>query len=239
MSESSVPDRREPASTPSPDGRVVLVHRIGAGLVAATIGAFGILGLAGGLDFFSTRGQAVMGMSSNGLLSVVSLLTAVVLVMAAARSGRLVSTVMMIVGSLFLISALGHFFVLGTKYNVLAFELGNIFFSMGAGLVLLLLGSYGRVSGRIPHNNPYYLDAHRDDPEQPVTLEPGPPTPAEAALDRAMADAERATAQGHATIDQRRRVAAMAPHRTPHERRRAWASHEVERAAVAPGATAA
>lgn len=244
MIESTEPRRTAPAErTPSgeqtrapetPDGRVVLVHRIGALLVAAVIAVFGILGLAGGLDFFSTQGDPVMGMSSNGLLSVISILTALVLVVAAARSGRLVSTVMMAVGALFLISALGHFFVLDTRANVLAFSLSNIFFSMGAGLVLLLLGSYGRVSGRIPANNPYYLDAHRDDPTRSLPPESRPVTPDEQAVDRLMADAERAAAQGFATVEQRTRVAAMAECRTPEDRRRVWSRHDAAVDAPAP-----
>lgn len=235
MTESTAPQRLAPAETP--DGRVILVHRIGALLVATVIAVFGILGLAGGLAFFSTRGESVMGMSSNGLLSVVSILTALGLVMASARSGRLVSTVMMVVGGLFLISALGGFFVLDTMVNLLAFTLPNIFFSMGAGLVLLLLGSYGRVSGGIPANNPYYLDAHRDDPVLALPQQTRPATPAEKAVDRMMADAERAAAQGFATVEQRTRVAAMAKVRTPEDRREVWSRHDAVPDASAPMAT--
>ena len=53
------------------------------------IAVFGLLGFAGGLDFFSTDGGEVLGMSSNGLLSTISLLTAAVLVVAALRSPRI------------------------------------------------------------------------------------------------------------------------------------------------------
>lgn len=215
-----------------PDQRVVRVHRIGALVVAATIAVFGVLGFAGDLGFFSTEGQPVMGMSANGLLSTISLLTAAVLVMAAARSGRLVSTVMMVVGVLFLLSAFGHLFVLDSDLNVLAFRLSNVFFSIGAGLLLLLLGTYGRVTARLPADNPYYLDAHSHDPDVPQTYQPTPRTPAEAIVDETMAEAERASAQGYATADQRLRVADMSRVRTPEDRRRVWLSHE-----PTPGAT--
>ncbi|MBA2552766.1 MAG: DUF4383 domain-containing protein [Geodermatophilaceae bacterium] len=227
--QTALPPRIETGSTSQPtDDHVVRVHRIGALLVAATIAGFGLLGLAGGLEFFSTQGQSVAGLSSNGLLSTVSLLTAAVLLAAAARSGRLVSTVMTVVGVLFLLSALGHFFLLGTDYNILAFEISNIFFSMGAGLVLLLLGTYARVSGRIPHDNPYYLDHHRNDPVQPQQAGLGPATPAEVAAEAAMADAERAAATGLATADQRLRVSAMARVRTSEDRRQVWMSHDLQ-----------
>src|SRR4051794_5654077 len=71
-----------------PGARVPVVHKVGAVVVAAVIGAFGILGFAGGLDYFSTEGAQVLGLSSNGLLSTVSVLTAAVLVFAAFRSAR-------------------------------------------------------------------------------------------------------------------------------------------------------
>jgi len=218
---------------------VVLVHRVGALVVAATIAVFGILGLAGGLGFFSTEGQPVMGMSANGLLSSISLLTAAVLVVAAARSGRLVSTVMIVVGVLFLLSAFAHLFVLDSDLNVLAFRLPNVFFSIGAGLLLLLLGTYGRVTARLPVDNPYYLDSHRHDPAAAETVEPGPPTAAEAIVDESMAEAERAAAQGYATADQRARVADMSRVRTPEDRRRVWLSHDpTPGAAPVPGVPA-
>ena len=94
---------------PDADGsgrRVPIVHKVGALVVAAVIGVFGILGFAGGLAFLSTDGERVLGLSSNGLLSTVSLVTAAVLVLAAFRSSRTASTIMMSIGVLFLLSAL-------------------------------------------------------------------------------------------------------------------------------------
>lgn len=209
-----------------PDRRILIVHRVGALFVAATLTTFGILGYAGGLDFFATRGQDVAGMSSNGLLSTVSLVTGAGLAAAAALSARLVSTAMIVLGGLFLISGLGHFFVIGTRANILAFSLPNIFFSLAAGLLLLLLGSYGRISGRIPHDNPYYLARHGEDTISSPEPEIGPPTPLELAVDALMAAAERAVAQGQATLDQRARVAAMAPMRSVQGRRKAWIARD-------------
>jgi hypothetical protein len=224
------PHRRTTSSTgstppPSPDGesrsydpRVFAVQRIGALAVAAVILVFGLLGFAGGLDFFSTDGAPILGMSSNGLLSTISVVTAVVLVVAALRSPRVASTVMIVVGTLFLVSALANLAVLRTSFNVLAFEMENVVFSVVAGLLLLLLGAYGRVSGNLPPDSPY-ARPRADDESAPESF---PSTPAEFAAERAMRAAEIAVVNHVATADQRRRVAAMAEVHSRADRRRVW-----------------
>lgn len=209
-------------STGLPDRRVLIVHRVGAVFVAATLATFGMLGFAGGLDFFTRRSENVAGMSSNGLLSTVSLVTAMGLIGAAALGARVVSTAMIVLGGLFVLSGLGHLFVLDTEANILAFSLPNIFFSLAVGLLLLLLGSYGRISGRIPHDNPYYLARHHDDVPPSAESETGPPTALQLAAEHQMAAAEQAVAQGLGTADQRLRVAAMAPMRGAQSRRDTW-----------------
>src|SRR5215212_10996795 len=45
-----------PALPADTGARVTIVHKVGAMAVAAVIGLFGVLGLAGGLDYFSTDG---------------------------------------------------------------------------------------------------------------------------------------------------------------------------------------
>ncbi|TQN37761.1 uncharacterized protein DUF4383 [Blastococcus colisei] len=212
----------EPAPTgdgaPAYDARIFIVQRIGALAVAAVILLFGLLGFAGGLDFFSTDGEPILGMSSNGLLSTISVLTAVVLVVAALRSPRVASTVMIVVGTLFLLSALANLAALRTSFNVLAFEMENVVFSVVAGLVLLLLGAYGRVSGNLPADSPYARPVP-DDVDPPESF---PSTPAEFAAERAMREAELAMVNHVATEDQRRRVAAMAEVHSRGDRRRVW-----------------
>ncbi|MGY1774601.1 DUF4383 domain-containing protein [Geodermatophilus sp. SYSU D00804] len=210
---------REPAS----GSRVYAVQRTGAFVVAGIIAVFGVLGLANGLAFFSTEGQRILGMSSNGLLSVISLVTAVVLVVAAFRSPRTASTVMIVIGVLFLVSALANLAVLNTGLNLLAFRLSNVGFSVAAGLVLLLLGAYGRVSGNLPPDSPY---ARERDDVPPVPADEYPSTPAEFAAERAMRDAEVAVVQHVASFDQRRRVAAMAQVTSRRERREVWMSFD-------------
>jgi hypothetical protein len=203
----------------APGSRVLVVHRVGAVAVALVVLVFGVLGFAGGLDFFSTSGEPMLGMSSNGLLSTISVLTAAVLIGAAVRGARIASTVMIVVGSLFLLSALVHLAVLRTDFNVLAFEMTNVFFSIGAGLTLLILGAYGRLSGHLPPDSPYARPDAGSDLAPPESY---PSTPAEFAAERAMREAEIAVVNHVATAEQRRRVEAMAHERTRAGRRRVW-----------------
>jgi Domain of unknown function (DUF4383) len=207
-----------PTEAHPPGSRVLSVHRLGALAVGAVILVFGLLGFAGGLDFFSTRGEQILGMSSNGLLSTISVLTAAVLGYAAFRGPRIASTVMIVVGVLFILSALANLAVLRTGLNILAFQLSNVAFSAMAGLTLLLLGAYGRLTGNLPPDSPY---ARR---REPSAAEPPefPSTPSEFAAERAMRAAEIAVVQHVATDEQRRRVAAMATVRSRADRRRVW-----------------
>jgi hypothetical protein len=203
---------------------VFAVQRIGALAVAAVVLVFGVLGFAGGLDFFSTDGEPILGLSSNGLLSTVSVLTAGVLVLAALRSPRTASTLMIVVGILFLLSGLLSLAVLRTQANLLAFQIENVVFAEVTGLVLLLLGAYGRVSGNLPADSPYArprADGEASDGDGPDGV---PSTPAEFAAERAMREAEIAVVNHTATPDQRRRVETMAKVHTRSDRRRVWMS---------------
>ena len=215
----------EPAGEPHLGARVYAVQRAGAVLVAAFLLVFGLLGFAGGLDYFSTDGQRILGLSSNGLLSTISVVVALVLLAAAARSPRIVSTVMIVIGSLFLLSALVNLAVLRTSFNLLAFEFENVVFSVVTGLLLLTLGAYGRISGHLPADSPYARLRPGDDEDIDLTSDL-PSTPAEVEAERAMRDAEVAVVQHVATNDQRRRVAAMAHEHSRADRRRVWMSFD-------------
>jgi Domain of unknown function (DUF4383) len=204
------------------DPRVFAIQRLGACAVAATLLVFGLLGATTGVPLLATHGQRVLGLSSNGLLSALSLVVAVVLAGAAVRGPRVASTVMIVLGVLFLLSALVNMAVLRTRLNVLAFEMSNVLFSLVVGLLLLLLGCYGRVSGHLPDDSPY---AH----PHPGIVEPPelPGTPAEVAAEAAMRRAEIAVVEHRATQEERRRVAAMSRVRTRADRRRTWMSFDV------------
>ncbi|MGY1883823.1 DUF4383 domain-containing protein [Blastococcus sp. SYSU DS0753] len=218
--------QRSTTTSPSPAdrravrNRVLMVHRVGAGVVGVVLLVFAVLGFARGLPFFSTTGESVVGMSTNGLLSTVSVIVGLVLIGGALAGARVASTVMIAVGVLFLVSALGNLAVLRTDFNVFAFDFSNVVFSAVVGLVLLLLGAYGRISGNLPAESPYRSPERPGDESSPV--EETPQTPAESAAEEAMHEAERAVAQGNATDEQRRRVEAMSQARSRKDRRRAW-----------------
>jgi hypothetical protein len=201
------------------------VQRTGAIGVGAFLVVFGLVGLAGGLRFFSTEGEQVLGMSSNGLLSALSIVVGLVLVGSARLGPRVASTVMMTLGVLFLLSALGNLAVLQTSLNVLAFEISNVLFSIAVGLLLLVLGAYGRVSGNLPTDSPY-AHAHPADTEPPESY---PSTPEEFAAEAAMREAEIAVSNHVGTPDQRRRVQAMAAVHTRADRRRVWLEFDAAR----------
>src|SRR3954447_1649413 len=216
----ATPDRPDRSSSGNP---VVAVQRGGALAVAAVLLVFGVLGFADGLDYFSTEGGRIAGLSSNGLLSTISVLTAAVLVVAAVRSARTVSTVMLVVGTAFLLSALVNLAVLETDWNVLAFSMANVLFSLAAGLVLLTLGAYGRITGNVPADSPYHREHPTGDEDVDQQL---PRTGAEHAAESAMRAAELAVVEHRATPDQERRVAAMARVRTRADRRDVWMSFD-------------
>jgi hypothetical protein len=207
-----------PRQRPGLGSRVFAVQRTGAVLVALFLLVFAVLGFAGGADFFSTEGDEILGMSSNGLLSTISVLMALVLLAAAARGPRVASTVMIVAGSLFLLSALVNLAVLQTSFNILAFEMENVVFSVVVGLLLLVLGAYGRIGGHLPPDSPYAHPsppADDDEDEFPSTAE-------DVEVEAAMREAEVAVAEHRATDDQRRRVEAMARVTTRSERREVW-----------------
>ncbi|OMQ15363.1 hypothetical protein A7K94_0210055, partial [Modestobacter sp. VKM Ac-2676] len=219
----STGEHTEPTEPPATGAARVVpaVHRIGAVVVAGVLATFGVLGLVDGLAYFSTDGERILGLSSNGLLSTISLVTAAVLIAAALHSSRTASTVMIVVGALFLVSALANMAVLETDWNLLAFSMANVIFSIVAGLVLLTLGAYGRVSGNLPEDSPYRTDRSADDEVDDADQEL-PTSPAETAAERAMRDAELAVVEHRATPEQQRRVTAMAQVRTRADRRRVW-----------------
>ena len=199
------------------DPRVFAVQRLGAVGVGLFLLVFGLLGATGGVGFLSTHGRQYLGLSSNGLLSALSLVVAVVLLGAALRGPRTASTVMIVLGLLFLLSALVNMAVLRTAFNLLAFRMSNVVFSIGVGLLLLLLGAYGRISGNLPATSPY---AH---PHAPADYASDlPSTREEVAAEAAMREAEIAVVQHYATGDQQRRVRAMSGVHTREGRRQVW-----------------
>jgi len=142
------------------DHRLGQVYRWGSILSALVLLVFGLAGLLDDIPFFSTRGEHVMGMSSNGLLSVTSIVVAVFLLVAARVGGNFASTANMLMGAVFILAGLLGLAVMDTKANFLAFGLANVFFSFVVGLVMMTFGMYGRVNLYLPYDNPYYQARH-------------------------------------------------------------------------------
>lgn len=145
------------------DHRLSRVYRFGAGVMGLVLLAFGVAGLASGVRFFGSGDVAVGGLTTNGALSVLSMLVGGVLFVGMVRGGNLASTLNLLFGVLFLLSGFVNLSLLETEFNLLNFGLSNVLFSFVVGLLLMTFGMYGRVSGRLPHDNPYWRLRH---PEQ-------------------------------------------------------------------------
>lgn len=138
------------------DHRLSRVYRAGAGIFGAFLIAFGVLGLMYRIGFFGTGGDTVIGLNTNGALSTLSIVFGALLLVGAIVGGNRASTLNMIIGIGFVLSGFVNLALLRTDYNVLAFQLQNVMFSFVVGVVLMTFGMYGRVSGRLPHDNPYW-----------------------------------------------------------------------------------
>jgi hypothetical protein len=214
------------SSTP-PGRRLDLVHRIGAAVLGGGLCVFGVLGVADRLEFLAVHGKVVLGLATNGLLATISLIVGGILIGAALRGGRSSSTITVVVGALFLLSGLVNLALLDTQFNLLAFRLSNVIFSFVAGMLLLFLGAYGRFSGGLAADNPYYQQRHRNDP-------PPHSDHASAEDDVELAAAELAVAEGHATPAQELLVWEDARRRAYEAHRHAWEAYENGRAANSP-----
>ncbi|MGD9483372.1 DUF4383 domain-containing protein [Streptomyces sp. TRM70308] len=142
------------------DHRLSQVYRFGAGLMGLVLIAFGVLGLTDRVGFFDTDGELVYGLSTNGALSVLSIAVGLLLGYGTVRGGNFASTLNTVVGVAFVVSGFVNLAVLETELNVLAFGMSNVIFSFVYGLVLAVFGMYGRVSSKLPHDNPYYRARH-------------------------------------------------------------------------------
>ncbi|WP_062205424.1 DUF4383 domain-containing protein [Streptomyces sp. NBRC 109706] len=140
----------------SADRRLNRFYRIGAGLMGLFLVVFGVLGITRNIGMFSTGDNEVLGLNTNGALSWLSVLVGLALGVSMLVGGNFASTFCLALGVVFVLSGFVHLAVLNTDANVLNFRMSDVLFSYGLGLVLLTIGMYGRVSGRLPHDNPYW-----------------------------------------------------------------------------------
>ncbi|MFJ5259489.1 DUF4383 domain-containing protein [Streptomyces sp. NPDC088387] len=144
------------------DHRLSTVYRVGAGLMGLALLAFGILGLTNNIGFFDTGGDQVVGLNTNGALSVLSICVGVLLIVGMVIGGNVASTLNMTLGILFILNGFLNLGLLETDYNFLAFKIQNVLFSFVVGLLLMTFGMYGRVGSALPHDNPYWRARHPD-----------------------------------------------------------------------------
>ena len=145
------------------DHRLSRFYRIGAGLMGLVLLAFGILGLTDHVGFFDTGGDTVAGLSTNGALSVLSICIGLLLFAGMVVGDNFASTLNMVLGVAFILSGFVNLALLDSGFNFLAFEIENVLFSFVVGVLLMLFGMYGRVSGGLPHDNPYWRSRHPEE----------------------------------------------------------------------------
>jgi hypothetical protein len=138
------------------DHRLSRFYRFGAGLMGLALLAFGILGVVNKVGFFSTHGDTVAGLNTNGALSVLSICVGLILFAGMVIGGNIASTVNMVLGVLFILSGFVNLALLDTRYDFLAFGIQNVLFSFVVGVLLMFFGMYGRVGSALPHDNPYW-----------------------------------------------------------------------------------
>ncbi|MGW0916444.1 DUF4383 domain-containing protein [Streptomyces sp. NPDC002784] len=142
------------------DHHLATVYRYGAGLCGLVLLTFAALGFADALSPFDTAGDEIAGMTTNLALSVLSTFVGLALLAGAVIGGNFASTLNMTVGTLFVLSGFAHIFVLDRPANVLDFGMTNVIFSFVMGLVIATFGMYGRVSSKLPPDNPYRQRRH-------------------------------------------------------------------------------
>ncbi|MEV7418268.1 DUF4383 domain-containing protein [Streptomyces sp. NPDC089919] len=145
------------------DHKLSSVYRVGAGLTGLLLLCFGVLGLTDRIGFFDTGGDRVLGLNTNGALSVLSICVGLLLFGGMVVGGNLASTLNIVLGVGFVASGFLNLALLDTGLNFLAFKIQNVLFSFVVGVMLMWFGMYGRVGSALPHDNPYWRARH---PEQ-------------------------------------------------------------------------
>lgn len=129
---------------------------------------FGCLGLADHPGFLATHGDRIAGLSTNGALSILSIVAGAILVAGAVVGGNFASNLNMVVGVLFVLSGFYGLTVLGRPdANILNFRMSNVLFAFIFGVILTTFGMYGRVSSHLPHDNPFWRERTEHEAARP------------------------------------------------------------------------
>ncbi|MFJ6777488.1 DUF4383 domain-containing protein [Kitasatospora sp. NPDC091257] len=114
------------------------------------------------------HGDLVTGLSTNGALSILSIVAGAVLLVGAVIGGNFASNLNMAVGVLFVLSGFYGLTVLERpEANILNFRMSNVLFAFIFGIVLTTFGMYGRVSSHLPHDNPFWRERVEHEEPQP------------------------------------------------------------------------
>ncbi|MDH6114841.1 hypothetical protein P3T36_001192 [Kitasatospora sp. MAP12-15] len=153
------------------DHRLAQVYRFGAGLGGLLLLIWGCFGVAGQPGYLAVTGKNIAGLSSNGALGVLSIVFGAILMIGAVIGGNIASWINMSVGMIFFVAGFVGLCALDSSWNHLAFRMANVLFSFAFGLVLATFGMYGRVSGHLPHENPYWQQRHSGENEEDIAIQ--------------------------------------------------------------------
>ncbi|KUP95757.1 DUF4383 domain-containing protein [Thermobifida cellulosilytica] len=148
-------DRNRPA-----DRRLGNVYRFGAALTGGVLVVCGLFGAADQSTLLTSEGEVVSGISATEARGFLMVAFGSLLLGGAVVGGTFASTVNIVLGAVFVLSGLTALAVLDTPYNLLALRMPNVICVFVVGVVLLTFGMYGRFSGRLPYDNPYWRSRH-------------------------------------------------------------------------------
>ncbi|MEY9214673.1 hypothetical protein NI17_018630 [Thermobifida halotolerans] len=147
--------------------RLSNVYRFGAGLTGAALVVFGLLNAAGRTVFLTDGGEVVPGVSTAEATGFLAVALGSLLVGGAVVGGTFASSLSIVLGAVFVLGGLVSLVLLDTPYNLLALRLPNVISGFVVGVALLTSGMYGRFSGRLPYDNPYWRSRHPHAVEEP------------------------------------------------------------------------
>lgn len=126
------------------------LYRVLAGLVGLYVLLFGVLGFVRtqGMDFFATKGEWVLGLTTNPAFSILSVITGIILVVALVIGRNIDHFLNLVAGSIFMAAGLAMLALLRTDLNFLGFTMTNVIVSFIFGTVVLAAGLYGKVAPR-------------------------------------------------------------------------------------------
>ncbi|MGI8311445.1 hypothetical protein [Saccharopolyspora hattusasensis] len=149
--------------------RVQVTHRLGTAMLGTVLVALAVVELPW------TSHQLIPWLAMSVAVAAAMGVTGLLLICSAPWGSRTASSVGTALGALYLLAGLVHLALLDTSWNVFDFALSTALFCIIAGMLLLLLGLYGRVSGGLPPDNPYRREnpirTNRPDPDEQLQAE--------------------------------------------------------------------